>query len=69
MNQYVAPARVIEYVAPSPVTTFLEPPVPFAHVVLVPQVQVIEKIVEIFVVQMLKAPKLPKIWEPFLSAK
>ena len=44
VHEYVAPAPVIEYVAPAP--ALLEPSVPVTHVMQVPYVQVIEKIVE-----------------------
>ena len=42
----MASAHVIEFVAPAPVTTLLEPPVPVGHIVQVPQVQVVQKTTE-----------------------
>ena len=44
MNECVASALVIDYVAPALVLSdFLEPPVPVDQVVQVPQVRIIEK--------------------------
>ena len=43
VNELMASAHVIEYVASAPVTTFLEPPVPVVHSVQVHQVQVVSK--------------------------
>ena len=45
-DEDAAPAPVNEYVAPTPVTTLLEPPVPVVHVVQVPQVQVVQNTIE-----------------------
>ena len=53
MKELVAPVPVIEYVAPAPVPTLLEPPIPVVHIVQVPQV--VQKTTE--------TPQLQKIVE------
>ena len=49
VNELAASTRVIEYVAPAPVATLLEPPVPSVHALQVPhetpQLQILEKFV------------------------
>ena len=42
MNELADSTRVIEYVAPTPVATLLEPPVPSVHVAQVPHENTIE---------------------------
>ena len=46
VNEFVASAHVIEYVASAPVTTVLESPILVVHDVQFPQVQVVQKTIE-----------------------
>ena len=46
VNELAVSTRVIEYVAPAPVATLLEPPVPSVHVVQVPRVHVVQNVIE-----------------------
>ena len=46
LNELADSTRVIEYVAPTPVATLLEPPVPSVHVVQVPHEHVVQNTIE-----------------------
>ena len=62
MNEYVASANVIKFVAPAPATILLETPVRVVHLVQDPRVQVAQKTTEFSQLQIIeKSVETPEI--------